>query len=47
MTEEDISIAIHFLLNHNWFLKEFNNLKPDIKNGFIHLTRSISNNNDL
>lgn len=47
MTEEDISITIHFLLNHNWFLKEFNNLKPDIKNGFIQLTRSISNNNDL
>lgn len=37
MTEEDISIAIHFLLNHEWFLKEFNNLKPEIKMDLYNL----------
>jgi len=47
MNEENISVAIHFLLNHIWLLNEVNNLKPKIKNKFIQLTRSISNKDDL
>jgi len=47
MNEENISVVIHFLLNHIWLLNEVNNLKPKIKNKFIQLTRSISNKDDL